>query len=407
MIAESTLSRAALEGLRSGVPSRHAVTRLGTTQSAIQEAFELALIAAEQGEAGRPLVVSASFGSGKTHLLEYLESVAEARNFATSYLVVSPEMPLGSGHVVLKNLAENARAPQRAGKALRALAGELRPHTPAFAKLRDWADGHPGLNDRFRALLHVYEEFTSDPELLVQILGDFEGKPLIKTVITQKLRELGAAAAYDLKKGPRNVDLAHDRIRVFAQVLRACGTQGLVVLFDEVERIARFSKKQRLAAYEELGWWARVARAPGSGIIPVLAMTSTFANTVVYEDEQRLVPQPKDLFGGEDRDQLAREGIELLKGSLWLAQPTDDQVETMRYRIKALYQEAYRLTVPDYPDDHYEKTTPIRQRIRRWITQWDLHRFYREDAPVVEMGEVEFDKREISDEELTSDGDDD
>jgi hypothetical protein len=402
----SNFSRAAIEGLRSGVPSRHAVAQLGTTQAAIREAFELALAAVEQGDPGRALVVRANFGFGKTHLLEYLESVAESRDFATSYIVASPEMPLGNGHVVLKSLAENARAPRRTGKALRALAGELRPHSPQFAELRSWADGLEGLNDRFRAMLHLYEEFTSDPELLVQILGDFEGKPLAKTVLNQKLKELNAAAAYDLKGGPRNHALAHDRIQVFTQMVRACGCHGLVVLIDEVERIAHFSKKQRLAAYEELGWWARVARQPGSGIIPVLAMTSTFATSVVYEDEQKLVGLQQGLFGGDERDELAREGIQLLKDGLPLTEPTEAEVEAMRYRIKSLYQEAYRLAVPDYPDDHYERTTPIRQRIRRWITQWDLHRFYPEEAPDVEVEDVVFDQHEIGDDELATNGDD-
>ncbi len=403
---QSNLSRAAIEGLRSGVPSRHAVAQLGTTQTAIREAFELAMTAVEQGESGRALVVRANFGFGKTHLLEYLQSVADARNFVTSYVVAGPEMPLGSGHVVLKSLAENARAPQRTGKALRALASELRPHSPQFAELRSWADDLEGLSDRFRAMLHLYEEFTSDPEFLVGILGDFEGKPVAKTVLNQKLKELNAAAAYDLKGGPRNQALAHDRIQVFAQMLRACGSHGLVVLIDEVERIAHFSKKQRLAAYEELGWWARVARQPGSRILPVLAMTSTFATSVVYEDEQRLVGPQKGLFGGDERDELAREGIQLLKDGLPLTEPTEAEVESMRYRIKALYQEAYRMAVPDYPDDHYERTTPIRQRIRRWITQWDLHRFYPEEAPEIEVEDVVFDEREIGDDELATNGDD-
>lgn len=399
--------RAAIEGLRSGVPSRHAVAQLGTTQTEIQEAFGTALSRLGAGQPGRPLVISANFGSGKTHLLEYLQSVSEDQGFATSYVVVSAEMPLGNAGVVLKTLAESARAPGRTGKAMRALTADLPNRSEAFDRLRVWANQRAELNDRFRALLHLFEEFASDPELRVQILGDFEGKPLLKTLITQKLKELGATAAYDLKGGPRNALLAHDRIEVYARMLQACGTRGLVVLFDELERVARFTKKQRLAAYEELGWWSRIAAREGSYILPVFAMTSNYYSNVL-EDEATLVNRQGVLFEHDDRDLLAREGVEVLKDHHRLTNPTAAEIETVRYRIRALYQEAYGVTVPETGDDgYYSEHDPIRQRIRRWITQWDLHRFYPDETHRIEVEDVRFDEHDISDEELTTNGDDD
>lgn len=392
-------ARAAIEGLRSGVPSRHAVAQLGTTQTEIKASFETALEELERGAPCKPLVISANFGSGKTHLLEYLQALAEERNFASSYLVVSPEMPLGNAPVVLKALSENARAPGRLGKALRTLYSDLPPRADHFLSVREWLAESPDIHDRFRALLHLYTEFVSDPELRFQILGDFEGKPLLKTLIQQKLKEIGAASSYDLRNTPRVAPLAQQRIQLFARLLRAGGLGGVVVLVDELERMAQFSKKQRLAAYEQLGWWSQLASQPGSGVLPVFAMTSSFVNTCVLPDEASGF-----LLAQDDRDRLAQAGVSMLKGNLRLIDPDRSEIESVRYRIKALYEEAYQLVAPDYQDDYYEGSTPIRQRIRRWVTQWDLHRFYPDQSPQVKIEELSFDSTPIDDSELAQDG---
>jgi len=401
MTTEQMRARAAIEGLRSGVPSRHAVAQLGTTQVEIKAAFEAALEAVEAGAACKPLVISANFGSGKTHLLEYLQSLAEDRNFATSYLVVSPEMPLGSAPVVLRALSENSRAPGRLGKALRTLCTELSPRSDVFQSVREWLTQAETLHDRFSALLHLYHEFASDPEFRFQILGDFEGKPMLNHAIVQKLKEIGQAKSYDLKNPPRSSPLAQQRTILFARLLRACGVGGVVVLFDELERMAQFSKKQRLAAYEQLGWWSQLAAQPGSGVLPVFAMTSGFVNTCVLPDAASGFLLAKD-----DRDLLAEEGVALLKSNLRLLDPDRQEIESVRYRIKALYEEAYQVAALDFEDDYYEGSTPIRQRIRRWVTQWDLYRYYPDQSHEVSIEEVRFDPNLIDDEELAQESGD-
>lgn len=405
MSPEVVAARSAIESLRSGVPSRHAVAQLGTTQTEIKVRFDQALDAVANGRAARPLVVAASFGGGKTHLLHYLQSVAERERFVTGYLVVSPEMPLGNGHVVLKALAESARAPGRTGKALRALTTDLRTETAAFGDLRRWAQVAP-VADRFRALLHLYEACVGDDLLRAQILDDFEGKPLLKTLIRQKLREIGEAASYDLR-GPRNALLAHDRIRLYARFVRACGCRGLVVLFDELERVAKFSVKQRIAAYQEMGWWREVAEEEGSGILPVFAMTRGFVEETVTggtRDEQRFPPTAPG-FTPDERDQQALTGIALLKEPYrcLLELPGPEQMEQVKYRIQSIYEQAYRTQPPALAEKRQDVLTSVRSEIRRWITQWDLHRYYPEYAPQVEADAIQFDTSPIADEALPPD----
>jgi hypothetical protein len=109
MTPEVVQARSAIESLRSGVPSRDAVRQLGTTQHDVRERFEESLDAIARGGAASPLILSATFGAGKTHLLEYLQTLAEQEGFVTSYVVISPEMPLGNAQLVVKSLSETAR----------------------------------------------------------------------------------------------------------------------------------------------------------------------------------------------------------------------------------------------------------------------------------------------------------
>lgn len=406
MIEEVVNARNAIEALRAGVPSRHAVSQLGTTQHAIKDRFLAALESAGAGIATQPLVISANFGGGKSHLLEYFQALAEREHFVTSYVVISPEMPLGNGHVVLKAIAEAARAPGRTGKALRELTTELHSSSDAFTKLRLWAKD-ADIHDRFRALLHLYEEFRADEELRTQILEDLEGKALGKMVIKQKLKELGAAAAYDLS-GPRNALLAHDRVRVMAQFFRACGCKGIVVFFDEVERMARFSLKQRIAAYEEIGWWRAMAETAGAAILPVFAMTTGFVQETITGNRQDELRFGSATFGfaGDDRTENGRRGIEMLKADpARLETPTPEQEEEVRYRIKAIYEQAYGVTVSSQAGRAPDVHTSIRAEIRRWITEWDLMRYDPSYATDVEEEEVRFSEKEIADTEMEAGGD--
>jgi hypothetical protein len=403
MTPDMVQARSAVESLRSGVPSRDAVRQLGTTQHDVRERFEEGLDAIASGGAAAPIVLSATFGAGKTHLLEYLQTLAEREGFVTSYVVISPEMPLGNAQLVVKALSEAARAPGQMGRALRALASGVRTDSEGFTALQEWART-ASIDDRFRALLHLYEAYRADEEFRVHILNDFEGRGMLKTVIKGRLKLIGQAAAYDLN-GPRSALLSHDRIRLLAQWFKAAGCKGWVVLFDEMERVARFSLGQRLAAYSELGWWREAAEQAGSALLPVFTTATGFvADTVTggSNDEQRLASGG---FSQDERDRRALHGIELLKSPFRLESPSPEQEEEIKYRLKSIYEEAYGVAVPPLNGSSRDVRTSIRAEIRRWITLWDLHRYDPSYRPEVEVADMRFDSSEITDEEIAREDD--
>ena len=400
MNSEMVFARSAIEALRAGVPSRHAVAQLGTTQQDIKEHFDDALLSLRAGEPAKPLVISANFGGGKSHLLNYLQTVAERQGFVTSFVVISPEMPLGAPHVVLKAIVENAQAPNRIGKALQTLAADASATSDAFALLREWTQTAP-INGKLKALIRLYEEYRVDDELRVKILDDIEGDPLLLTTIKQKLKDIGEVSAYDLKAVP-NQSLAHDRIRLYAQFVRACGSNGLVILFDEAERIAKFSRKQRILAYQELGWWRKAAEEAGSAILPVFAMNGNFIQNV--RKDEPLFQSAALGYSQDERDQNALDGIEMLNSRQMrkeLASVTPEDEEEIKYRVKTIYERAYGMNAPNLPISRDVSTT-VRSQIRRWITYWDLRRYSPDYQVNVEADDVQFDTQEISDDALTT-----
>src|SRR5687767_7587128 len=115
----------AIEALRSGVPNRDAVRAMGTTQTHIEHAFLANLDEVEAGKRPGGFIISGGFGSGKSHLLEYLRHRAHERGFVTSRIIIGKQTPLHDPAKVFRAALENARVPGRRGEAMEAITGAL------------------------------------------------------------------------------------------------------------------------------------------------------------------------------------------------------------------------------------------------------------------------------------------
>ncbi len=400
MNTQQRTARSAIEALRSGVPSRHAVTQLGTTQDEIKSKFNSSLDSLAAGQPVNPLVFSASFGRGKSHLLNFLKAQALDQHFVTSLVVVSPEMPLGNAHVVLKSLAESAESPNRTGRAARELSSSLNTNTVEYAELRRWSRDS-GIDERFSAMLYLYEELRGNEEFRQRILNDFEGNPLIITDIRRELKLLGQTVGYNIK-GKKNTLLARDRIRVLAQFYKACRCKGWVIMFDEVERIRVFSQKQRIAAWVEIGWWLKVAELAGAAILPIFTFTIGEFDDIIDKDEQSFRVMGHGSSNVEF-DIFGKKGIELFKSATRIVPPSKEQDEQIMFRVKSIYEEAYEVHVQNSFGRKSAASTTIRAEIRAMITQWDLQRHYPEYIPNIHEEEIQHDDTEIPDTMLQDD----
>ncbi|MFN8559014.1 MAG: BREX system ATP-binding domain-containing protein [Dehalococcoidia bacterium] len=279
-------ARRAIEALRAGVPSRYAVEALGAGQPAIESRVRQQLEdAARAGVTGRQVpgtLIAGGFGSGKSHLLEYIEHVALAENFVCSRIVVSKETPLYDPVKVYRAAVESAMAPGRRGAAVTEIVATLDVRGEPYQELLQWA--HPsesGLNARFAALTFLMDMRYSGPEARDRIIAHLSGDPLGVAQIRVWLREARADMMYKLTPIP-NAALAQERFRYTPRLFAAAGYAGWVLLFDEVELIGRYSVMQRARSYAQLARWLGKGTGAGlPGITAVMAITSDFAAAVI------------------------------------------------------------------------------------------------------------------------------
>jgi hypothetical protein len=401
MNSDQVVARTAIESLRSGVPSLRAVERLGTLHPEIVERFEEQLRQVAEGEPAKPLAIAANFGVGKSHLLQTLRAMAADQHFVTSYVVVSPEMPLGDPHKVLRSVAETARMRGYEGRALREMGARLKTDTEEYASVRIWARDVQ-LDNRFQAELLLFERLVGDEEFRVQILGDFEGDAVKITEIRKRLKEIGQKGAYALSS-VRRQQLAHQRIQLLARLFHAGGAKGWVVLFDECERLFRFPPKARLDGWSQIGWWRRAAETAGARLLPVFALSAELVEQAIKKDEPHFATSSKD--EKDEWKRCGRSGIDLFTHPQRLRAPTGQQFTDLAFRLRELYHEAY----PDAPpptEPRVEMHQTIRSAIRTWITYWDIERCYPGNEPTVVTEEIPEETGEI-DEDLVSPEDED
>ena len=112
--------RQALEALRNGVPNREAVEILGCNQPEVESRFDDLLLKAidtdNPPEGALSLLVSGDFGTGKSHLLSYLENRALSEGFACSRVAISKETPLYNLKQVFISTIQHARLGGRTGQ---------------------------------------------------------------------------------------------------------------------------------------------------------------------------------------------------------------------------------------------------------------------------------------------------
>ena len=400
MRPDTLSARKSIESLRAGVPSRSVVEQLGTDHTDIEDAFLAALQRVKAGQGVDPVGCTAPFGQGKTHLLIHLRVLAEKAGFATSVVVVSPETPLGNPSAVLAEICRNASVEGRVGDALRELQTSARTDTSEWAEFRVWARD-AGIVQRFQALMMLYEALTGNVGFRVRILEEIQGKPIALGEIRTELKQLGQASAYDLRGTPRASALVPERIRLLARWFRAFGRHGLVVFFDELERLGNFSLRQRMAAYEQIAWWTDMAREDGAAVLPVWFSTHELDTTREQDMPRILTELVQNLQISRSRnpipDLLSRSprwrGLEELGKLAVLSPPSLDALRSLQARVAELYERAYGLDhVADLEIQSQSDT--VRQEIRRWVAHWDMQRLYPDDRPDITVGSVEDDKQE-------------
>jgi hypothetical protein len=399
----------ALEALRNGVPNRDAVKALGSSQPEVEKKFGEALTAAqtaaEQGTQVQGLLIAGGFGTGKSHLLEYLEHLAVSRNFVCSRVVISKETPLFDPAKVFQAAIDGAIVPGMSGHAIQEIALRLKPNTQKYAQLYQWANSaNSGVNLLFPATLLLHERLNNDPELVDQITAFWSGDRLSISRIRQGLKQVNCSGVYTLK-APKLKDLALQRFIFAAHLILAGGFAGWVLLIDEAELIGRYSLLQRGKSYAELArWLGRIQGESLPGVVAVAAITDDFSLAVLQEKSDRDIIGERFRSKGTDEYNTlagrAETGMRLIERSVIALQPPDATTLDRTYeRLKELHRVAYSWEPPEIPPLATSVTRRMRSYVRRWVNEWDLKRLY-PGAAVVTDDELEMKPTYEADEDL-------
>ncbi len=395
-IADRVRSKRAIEALRNGVPNRDAVAVLGSNQPEIEEKFRRQLQGAKRMLSGgnEGMLVAGDFGTGKSHLLEYLRHLALEQNFVCSKIVISKETPLFEPAKLFLAALEAAIVPGKRGNAMTEIATALKFNSKEYDDFYQWTHMDAGLNARFAATLFLFERMSNEPELSDRIIRFWSGAKIEAGEIRKYLKECREPVTYKVERIAAN-ELALQRFKFVARLILAAGYSGWVLLIDEVELIGRYSLLQRAKSYAELArWMGKLEGSSVAGLTSVLAIIQAF-QSIILEGKEDFEKVPNKLRAKGTENELllasqAERGMRIIQNeSMLLRAPDKDLLAQTYEKVKSLHASAYDWDPPAVQSIEQMSSARMRQYVKGWITEWDLKRLDSGYTPKIEVGGLE------------------
>ncbi len=392
--------RQAVEALRNGVPNRAAVEILGCNRPSVESKFDELLLqsigteALPEGALG--MLVSGDFGSGKSHLLSYLEHRALAEGFVCSRVAISKETPLYDLGKVFASAMQHAQLPGRTGQLMEEIGDKINARTPEYDRFSRWLNvGENGLHAYFPATMMIYER-SGDRDLQSEIESFWAGERIAAARVRNGLKLISQHGSFNFQ-APTARDLPPQRLRFATELIKGVGYKGWVVLLDELELVGSYSLLQRARSYAELGRWlgktADDAQYPG--LIAVGTFTLGFAASVLGpfgKDDKTVAPNRLRERNAMAEADWAEAAINALEGDgILLDPPGEVELQNTLEKLRLLYQQAYGWDTPaltaELDGAAYQNT--MRYKVRACINEWDLRRIYPDAQPETEGREFE------------------
>lgn len=392
MIESTVHDRRAIEALRAGVPNGDAVRALGSDQAEIITEFEAKLANAAEVRAQDPtgFVLSGSFGSGKSHLVEELHQLALSRNYVSSKIAISKETPL---HLPQRVVQAAVGAMQAKDKPDGVLLDMVLTHKSEKATARDfyrWCGSRDsGVSVMFRSLLDLRDVGIESLEVVDLLVRYFSGETIPITTIRRRFRDLDIDSRVEVVPA---ADRPWQTMRFLSRFCQVFGYRGWVIFLDEAELISKYGPISRARAYDQLGRW--LGLRPGHRVAGT-AVVATVINDFVWEvlgqkGDRWAVPEllgrgrrPADIDGLP----YAVEAMAAIDGALPLAPMRPTHLQRSHAILREAHSRAYGWDAPGL-DVEYRRQDPMRHYVRRWINEWDLRRLYGRNTKLEFGGET-------------------
>ena len=382
-------ARRVVEGLRAGVPNKHVVTTLGCLQPEVEGRFRRMLEATQQnitmGTCPRGMVLEGEYGSGKSHVLEYLQHLALDANFICSRIVISKETPLYHPVRLFYAAIESAVVPNKQGEVFAEIAGECDVWTPRYKELVAWANNpENNIDSRFAATLLLYERMNTDMELGHRMARFWTGDPIGVGDLKKYLSEAGFGGQYTFGRVSA-ADLAQQRFQFAARLMQAAGYAGWILLVDEAELIGRYAVNQRAKSYAEV---ARLMNMVDGQMLPglgtVMALTNDFHEEILEKkgDSVKMLEKLRNREIEADRvlAEKAEKGMELLQSQrIPLGHPSVETIEEVHQIVRGLHLKGHGWHMWEHASEEPVRVLPetsMRKYVKSWVTEWDFLRLY-------------------------------
>ncbi len=392
--------RRALEALRSGVPNKQAVELLGVNQARAQGRFlELLEQASDQDSppsSGLGMLVSGDFGTGKSHLLDYLEHEALERGFVCSRVAISKETPLFNLDKVYKSAIDYARIPGATGRMMEEIGLRLNDRSSrAYDAFSRWANSEDnGLSLIFPATLMIRERLN-ELDFNNEIEAFWSGDPMKIARVREGLRSINQQGSYNFR-APRASELPPQRLRFATELIKGAGYKGWVVLLDEIELVGSYSLLQRAKSYAELTrWMGHASDEKYPGLVVVGTVTDDFESAVLGNLGKQDLTNAAQRLRSSNLPLLAARaetGMRILqREAIPLAQPSEEDLNATVEKLRQIYTAAYdweapKLEVKIGGAGHQNR---MRYKVRSAINEWDLLRLCPGSQPDIEETEYQ------------------
>ncbi|MEX0830393.1 MAG: BREX system ATP-binding domain-containing protein [Nitrospirales bacterium] len=382
-------ARRVVEGLRAGVPNQHVVTALGCLQPEVEGRFRRMLEATQQnittGSCPRGMVLEGEFGSGKSHVLEYLQHLALDANFICSRIAISKETPLYHPVRLFYSAIESAVVPNKQGEIFAEIAAQCDVWTSRYKELVAWVNNPENhMDTRFAATLLLYERMSSDMELGHRMARFWTGDPIGVGDLKKYLQEAGFGDQYMFGR-VSTTELALQRFQFAARLMQAAGYAGWILLIDEAELIGRYAVNQRAKSYAEI---ARLMNMVDGQMLPGLGTVITLTNDFreeILEKKGDSVKMLEKLRGKQtDVDRLladkAEKGMGLLQSQrIPLGLPSTEMIQDVHQTVRRLHIEGHGWHMWEEASEEEATIIPgtsMRKYVKSWVTEWDFLRLY-------------------------------
>jgi hypothetical protein len=391
MIDETISERRAIEALRAGVPNGDAVRALGSGQSEIIRLFEdkLENAARVQASESTGFVISGTFGSGKSHLVEELHQRALAGNYVSSKVSISKETPLHLPQKMIQAVVGSMQARDKPEGLLLDMVLGYKSDRPAARDLHAWCGtASSGVSFMFRSLLDLRDAGIEDLEVIDLVARYFSGEVVPVTTIRQRITELRlrgsildslTLADLEIEAVPA-AQRPWQTMRFLTRFCQVSGYRGWAIFLDEAELISKYPPLSRARAYEQLGRWLGLRpdhRLSGTAVV------STVVNDFAFEilgakgdrwQARELLERGRryaDIVGAP----FADDAIEAIDNARYLTDMTSEQLRKAHDILRKAHGRAYSWSAPEL-DSSFRQHQPMRLYVRRWINEWDLRRLY-------------------------------